>query len=156
SASPPLWRTAPFRAMRDGDWVYGRGAGDMKAGLAAMVGAVRGLRRLGLAPEAPVQLQSVVEEECTGNGALQCVLAGARFDAAGLTEPFPAAVCVAQVGVLWFHVDIAGAPAHVGDTGEGVNAIEASFPLVAALHELEAELNENPPPPFDAFEHPLN
>ena len=151
-----LWRTAPFLATRDGDWLYGRGAGDMKAGLAAIVGSVRGLRRLGLAPLAAVQLQSVVEEECTGNGALQCVLAGPSVDAAVIAEPFPASVCVSQVGVLWFHVDIAGAPAHVGETGQGVNAIEASFPIVAALHRLEAELNESPPPPFDTFEHPLN
>ncbi len=41
-----------------------------------MVGAVRVLRRLGLTPRGRVQLQSVVEEECTGNGALACVLAG--------------------------------------------------------------------------------
>lgn len=156
AASDRLWRHAPFHATRDGDWLYGRGAGDMKAGLAAIVGAVRGLQRLGLAPLAPVQLQSVVEEECTGNGALQCVLSGPRADAAVITEPFPGAISVAQVGVLWFHVDIGGSPAHVGDTGEGVNAIEAAFPLVAALHRLEDELNEAPPPPFDAFEHPLN
>ena len=38
----------PFAARRDGDWLYGRGAGDMKSGLVAMVGAVRGLQRLGL------------------------------------------------------------------------------------------------------------
>ncbi len=156
AAPERLWRTAPFRATREGDWVYGRGAGDMKAGLAAIVGAARGLLRLGLAPNAPVQLQSVVEEECTGNGALQCVLSCPSVDAAVIAEPFPGSVCVSQVGVLWFHVDIAGTPAHVGETGQGVNAIEASFPIVAALHRLEAELNESPPPPFDTFEHPLN
>jgi acetylornithine deacetylase len=121
-----------------------------------MVGAVRRLGRLGLTPQALLQLQSVVEEECTGNGALQCVLSGPAVDAAVLTEPFATAICLAQVGVLWFHVDIAGAPAHVGESGEGVNAIEAAFPLVDALHRLEAELNEEPPPPFDTFEHPLN
>ena len=156
ATSEQLWRQAPFRAMRDGEWIYGRGAGDMKAGLAAIVGAVRGLQRLGLSPLAPVQLQSVVEEECTGNGALQCVLSGPPADAAVITEPFPGAISVAQVGVLWFHVEIAGSSAHVGETGKGVNAIEAAFPLVAALHRLEDELNESPPPPFDTFEHPLN
>ena len=77
-ASEKLWRTPPFKAVRDDDWLYGRGSGDMKAGLAAFVGAVLGLRTLGLAPLAPVQLQSVVEEECGGNGALQCVLSGLR------------------------------------------------------------------------------
>ena len=66
---PDMWASPPFVARRDGDWLYGRGAGDMKAGLAAIVGAVAGLRRLGLEPLAPVELQSVVEEECTGNGA---------------------------------------------------------------------------------------
>jgi acetylornithine deacetylase len=159
-ASDRLWRTPPFSAVRAGDWVYGRGAGDMKAGLVAIVGAARALHRLGLAPLARVQLQSVVEEESTGNGALQCVLsdlsAGFRPDAAVVAEPFPGAITVAQVGVLWFHIDIAGAPVHVAEAGEGVNAIEAAFPIVAALHRLEAELNESPPAPFDAFAHPIN
>jgi acetylornithine deacetylase len=159
-ASERLWRTPPFEAIREGDWVYGRGAGDMKAGLVAIVGAVRGLRRLGLAPLGAVQLQSVVEEECTGNGTLQCVLAsvgsGTRPDAAVITEPFPGAITVSQIGVLWFHVDIAGAPAHVGEAAEGVNAIEAAFPILTALHRLEAELNEEPPAPYDDLDHPIN
>lgn len=39
-ASEKLWRTPPFEAVRDGDWLYGRGSGDMKAGLAASVGGI--------------------------------------------------------------------------------------------------------------------
>ncbi len=155
-AAESLWSGPPFSARRDGDWLVGCGAGDMKAGLVAIVGAVRGLRRLGLAPLGDLLVQSVVEEECGGNGALQCILAGHRADAVVITEPFPAAVTVSQVGVLWFHVDIAGIPAHVGDAGVGVNAIEAAFPVVASLRELEAELNADPPPPYDVFEHPIN
>jgi acetylornithine deacetylase len=155
-AAESLWRTAPFVARRDGDWLYGRGSGDMKAGLAAVVGVVKALRGLGLAPLAPVQLQSVVEEECTGNGALQCVLTQPRPDAALIAEPFPGAISVAQVGVLWFHLDLAGVPAHVGNARDGSNAIEAAFPLVAALRGLEAELNADPPAPFDTVDHPIN
>ena len=142
--------------MRDRGWLYGRGSGDMNAGLAAIVRAVLALRRLGLAPLAPVQLQSVVEEECTGNGALQCVVSGLRLDAAVIPEPYPGVIPTAQVGVLWFHVDIAGAPAHVAEAGEGVNAIEAAYAIVAERNRFEEELNESPPPPFDVVEHPLN
>lgn len=155
-AATSLWRTPPFSAVRDGDWLYGRGAGDMKCGLAVILGAVKALRGLGLSPLAPVQLQSVVEEECTGNGALQCAVSGLQADACVVTEPFPDSISVSQVGVLWFHVDIAGLPVHAGDAREGANAIEASFPIVAALRRLEAELNEEPPAAYATFEHPIN
>jgi acetylornithine deacetylase len=151
-----MWTSPPFVARRDGEWVYGRGAGDMKAGLAAIVGAVRGLRRLGLEPLAPVELQSVVEEECSGNGALQCVLAGRPADAVIVTEPTGLAIQTAQVGVVWFQVVVRGRPAHAGDAPIGRNAIEASFPVISALRALEAELNVAPPPPYDVYEHPIN
>jgi len=151
-----MWSSPPFVARREGDWLYGRGAGDMKAGLAAIVGAVRGLRGLGLEPRAPVQLQSVVEEECTGNGALACVLAGHTADAAIVTEPTSGGIQNSQVGVLWFQVRVAGRPAHAGDAPEGQNAIEASFPIIRALRGLEAELNVDPPAPYDAYAHPIN
>jgi acetylornithine deacetylase len=151
-----LWSGEPFAARRDGDWLYGRGAGDMKSGLAAMVGAVRGLQRLNSRPLGRVQLQSVVEEECTGNGALACVLAGHTADAAILTEPTKGAIWNAQVGVLWFQVRVLGAPAHAGEPGAGANAIEASYAVIAALRELEEELNATKPPLYAAYPHPIN
>jgi acetylornithine deacetylase len=151
-----LWTREPYGALVEGDWMYGRGAGDMKSGLAAMIGAVRGLKRLGLAPRARVQLQSVVEEECTGNGALACVLAGHTADAAILTEPTRLAIWNAQVGVLWFQVRVLGAPAHAGDADEGANAIEASYAVIAALRDLEAELNVTKPPLYAAHPHPIH
>jgi acetylornithine deacetylase len=157
SAAPePLWSVEPWAATRDGDWMYGRGAGDMKAGLAAIVGAVAGLKRLGLAPCAPVELQSVVEEECTGNGAAACVLAGSRAGAAVLTEPTDGQIWNAQVGVLWFSLRVFGRPAHAAYARTGDNAIEATYPLIRALRELEAELNASPPAPFHTIEHPIN
>ncbi len=151
-----MWQSPPFTPRRDGDWLYGRGAGDMKAGLAAIVGAVAGLAQLGLEPLAPVELQSVVEEECTGNGALQCVLAGRPADAVIVTEPTNLTIQTSQVGVLWFQVVVRGRPAHAGDAPVGRNAIEAAFAVISALRALEVELNAAPPPPYDIYEHPIN
>jgi acetylornithine deacetylase len=126
----------------------------MKAGLVAMTGAVRALRRGGVELGGDLQLQSVVEEECTGNGALQCLLSGARADACVITEPHHDHFTVAQVGVLWFHVDVRGVPGHAARGGRG--AFEAALEVLAALRALEAELNADPPPPYDAIEHPIN
>src|SRR3954452_21031706 len=157
SAAPEsLWSVDPWEATRDGEWMYGRGAGDMKAGLAAIVGAVAGLRRLGLAPCAPGGLQSGGGGECTGNGAAACVLAGSRADAAVLTEPTDGQIWNAQVGVLWFSLRVAGRPAHAAYATTGENAIEATYPVIAALRALEVELNADPPPPFDTVAHPIN
>jgi acetylornithine deacetylase len=152
-----LWSGQPFAARQEGEWMYGRGAGDMKSGLVAMIGAVRGLRRLGVTPRAPVQLQSVVEEECTGNGALMTLLAGHTADACVITEPHPDHITVAQVGVLWFHVDVEGIPAHAAYADRaGFNAIDAAHAVLEALRALEAELNADPLAPYDAFAHPIN
>ena len=151
-----LWSRPPFRAVREGDWIYGRGAADMKCGLAAIVGAVRGLSRLGLEPGGRVLLESVVEEECTGNGTLATVLAGHTADGAIVAEPFGAAITTSQVGVLWFHVRIRGVAVHAAEERRGINAIEKSYEVMQALRGLEAELNMAPPPPYDRFSHPIN
>ena len=150
------WERDPFTAHVEADWLYGRGAADMKCGLAAILGAVKGLRELGLTPHAPVIVQSVVEEECTGNGALQTLLAGYRADAVIIAEPFGAAITTSQVGVLWFDVVIEGLPGHAAEAGNAVNAIEASLSMIGALRVLEAELNAAPPPPYNAYPHPIS
>lgn len=156
-AAAELWSRPPFAPWRDGDWLYGRGAGDMKAGLVAIAGAVRALSALGAAPRADVHLQSVVEEECTGNGTLQCCLVGPRADGCVITEPYPDAITIAQLGVVWLHVDIRGRPGHAASASEvGVNAIEAAAAITHELRDLEAELNVGPPSPFDVLEHPIN
>jgi acetylornithine deacetylase len=157
SAEPlDRWSVPPFAGVREGNWLYGRGAADMKCGLAAVVGAVRGLRSLGLVPRAPVILESVVEEECTGNGTLQCVLAGFAADGAIVAEPFGAAITTSQVGVLWFDVHVPGVSGHAAEEAMRVNAIERSFVITRALRGLEDELNADPPSPYDRFAHPIS
>ena len=136
-----MWDTPPYEPHVDGDWLYGRGAGDMKAGLVGAVFALDAIRSLGLRPAADVFLQSVIEEECTGNGALACIQRGYTADAALIPEPMGEALLRAQVGVMWLQVRVMGRPVHVMEADLGSNAIEAAFGVVTALKELEAKWN---------------
>src|SRR4051812_47875711 len=100
-----LWTSPPFDPVRDGGWLRGRGAADMKGGLAMAVLALRALQRT--APEAldgELTLVSAIEEECGGNGALAALLAGATADAVLLPEPTDLQLLVGGVGVLWCEV----------------------------------------------------
>src|SRR6266508_3863233 len=135
-----MWSRPPFEpAVKDG-WMYGRGAGDMKAGIILNLFALRALRALGYVPAADVYQQSVVEEECTGNGALACLQRGYRADAALIPEPSSGVLTVAQVGVMWFQVKVTGHPVHVYKADAGSNAIESAFRLIQRLRELGAVL----------------
>ena len=104
------WDRDPFTATRGGRLALRPGRRRHEVWARRDPRGGKGLRELGLAPHAPVIVQSVVEEECTGNGALQTLLAGYRADAAIIAEPFGAAITTSQVGVLWFDVVIEGCP----------------------------------------------
>jgi len=150
------WERNPFEPyIRDG-WLYGRGAGDMKAGVAAMTYAAKAVEEAGLGLKAPVYIETVIEEECTGNGALACVAAGFDADGVLIPEPFGPTILTAQVGVAWFKVTVGGTPSHVLDTGKGVNAIEKCFTLINSLREVEKTLNDRQHPGFSGVPHPAN
>ena len=136
-----LWTTPPFQpTVRDG-WLHGRGAGDMKQGVAAIVFALDALARAGLAPAADVCVQTVTEEECTGNGALSTLARGYRADAVLITEPTDGTITRAHVGVMWFRLKVRGIPVHVARAQSGTNAIMSAFALIQALQAHTAELN---------------
>src|SRR4051812_49103754 len=153
-----LWSQPPFEPKIEGDWMFGRGAADMKAGHAANLFALKALRRLGLQPAATVYLQSVVEEESTGNGALMTHLRGYRADAALIPEPEDEKLVRANTGVLWFEVRVEGHPAHVREMQSGTNAIDAAYRVIASLRALEASWNERKAGReyFEREAHPIN
>jgi acetylornithine deacetylase len=152
-----FWDFEPFAPfVRDG-WLHGRGAGDMKSGVAAMTYALHAISKAGFGLSAPVTVEAVIEEECTGNGALACLLAGFDAQAVLIPEPFGPTLLTDQVGVLWFKIRIKGMPSHVQAAPAGTNAIEKSFVLMSALRGLEERLNrENVPPAYAQHVHPLN
>lgn len=155
-----MWASPPYQpAVRDGR-VYGRGAGDMKAGIVSYCMAFAALKRAGLQPAAEVQMHSVIEEECTGNGALACMLALPKTDAVIIPEPGPGvdAFYTAEVGVVWAWVTVSGRPAHVRDMQAGVNAIEAANIVAGAFKSYEAEQNDGSRihAAFRGLNHPVN
>ncbi|MBE3637950.1 ArgE/DapE family deacylase [Mangrovicoccus algicola] len=144
-----LWSSPPYAAeIRDGR-IYGRGAGDMKSGLACAIAALDALRACGWQPAARVHLASVVEEESTGNGAMMMHLAGYRADAALIPEPTGESLVRANTGVIWFRVEFSGIPCHVSRMGEGENAIDAAIRTIEAMRGLERIWNDR------RHEHPL-
>ncbi|WP_407520188.1 ArgE/DapE family deacylase [Methylobacterium oryzisoli] len=153
-----LWTHPPFDPVVEGDWLYGRGGADMKAGHAANLFVLDALRRIGLQPAATVTMQSVVEEESTGNGALMTHLRGYRADAVLIPEPEDEKLVRANTGVLWFQVEVRGRPVHVREMGTGANAIDAAYRVIAALRGLEERWNAAKAgrPHFEGEAHPIN
>jgi acetylornithine deacetylase len=158
TGSAALWTHPPFEPVVEGDWMFGRGAADMKAGHAANLFVLKALRRIGLQPASTVYVQSVVEEESTGNGALMTHLRGYRADAVLIPEPEDEKLVRANTGVLWFQVAVQGHAVHVRDMGAGANAIDAAYRVVQALRRLEADWNarKSGREHFENEAHPIN
>jgi len=137
-----MWTHAPYAAlMRDG-WMYGRGAHDMKSGVACMVYAMDAIRDAGFEPAADVYVETVTEEESTGNGALSTLLRGYRADAALVPEPTGHTITRSQTGTIWFRLRVRGIPVRVAVAQDGSNAIMSAYVLMQALYAHTRTLNE--------------
>jgi acetylornithine deacetylase len=132
------WRHDPWGAEIVGDRMYGRGTGDMKAGLLANFFALKAILQIGLRPKGDVMLWSVIDEEAGGaGGTLACLIAGYRADAMLCTEPHNLNVTIAHAGVSHFRVIVEGKTSHGGLAHLGVNAIGKMLPIYQALVELD-------------------
>jgi acetylornithine deacetylase len=151
-----LWSHDPFGADVEDGRMFGRGALDMKGGLIAGLLAVHALREVYGALPGDVVFESVLEEECTGNGTLAARLHGPLVDAALIPEITHEDVQIANPGVVWFEVTVTGKPAYVGLAGASVNAIDVAIDLVSVLRSLPDEMNRQfGHPAYAAYENPL-
>jgi acetylornithine deacetylase len=139
------WASPPFAAeIRDGR-IYGRGAVDMKGGVAAAMFALRALRECGVRLAGDVIFEVVPDEETCAMGTVAVIERGYRADAGLVPEPTRLDLWVATRGLLHGSFRVPGRSAHAEVNqpdwreGGGVNAIEHALPLIGALGELSDE-----------------
>ncbi|HET9718786.1 MAG TPA: ArgE/DapE family deacylase [Solirubrobacteraceae bacterium] len=144
------WTTGPFEpAIRDGR-LYGRGACDMKGGVAAMVFAATSLHRSGTTLKGDLIVATNTDEESSGAGGMALIQHGLKADAAIVTEPTGHDVWVACRGSEYGVVRVAGRPGHAEvrqpswRDGGAVNAIEKAAQVIDAIQALRAKWADDP------------
>ena len=137
---------APFDPVQRDGRVYGRGAQDMKGGLAAMIDAARVARDRGFR-KGRIVIAAVIDEEYASIGA--DALAGAwRADAAVVTEPTDLQVGVAHKGFAWAEIRTRGRAAHGSRPTDGRDAIFRMGRVLHRLEQLDRELRARAPHPL--------
>jgi acetylornithine deacetylase/succinyl-diaminopimelate desuccinylase family protein len=140
------WSHDPFAGAIVEGRMYGRGATDMKGGIAAALWATRLLLERGFEPRGDIVFHIVSDEEVVGNGTREIVARSPAADVTLSLEPTELALCAAEGGLVHFRVEVDGVEAHAstrylsahgGGGGGGVNAVEKAIELVSALQELE-------------------
>jgi acetylornithine deacetylase len=137
----------PFAGEIRNGRVHGRGAFDMKGGLAAMMGAMKALAAAGRPHAGEVLLAAVADEEYASLGT-EDILRHYRPDAAIVTEPTALDVCVAHKGFAWFQVTTRGRAAHGSRFDLGVDANMRMGRVLADLDVLEQDLRARAPHPL--------
>ncbi|GAB2583720.1 M20 family metallopeptidase [Kribbella endophytica] len=140
------WTTDPFGGELIDGRIYGRGASDMKGGLAASLAALAALRGTGLS--GPVELAALVDEEETGKGIRAYVGSDrtSRFRGCITTEPTDLQTIIGARGDSYLRVEIHGRACHAGNPADGANAIYGAAAVVAEIERLHAELALKPHP----------
>jgi acetylornithine deacetylase/succinyl-diaminopimelate desuccinylase family protein len=153
------WTVDPFGAEIRDRKLYGRGAIDMKSGVAAAVAVARAIRRAGVTLDGRLEIHAVVDEEAGGFGARDLVQRGRRAAGVIVTEPTWQTVQPAEGGLEWVRVTIRGKNAHSawrynelypqadtpGRLEPGVNALEIAARFVGAVQLLERDWTTRKP-----------
>ena len=138
---PTTWAGAPFEPLVADGRLIGRGACDMKGGVASILGAVRALRAAGAPLDGELLVVFVPSEEDGGQGTLAAIRAGCTGDAAIIAEPTGLRIVVAHAGALTFRLTVPGRAAHASKRMEGVSALDKLMVLVRALEDDEVDRN---------------
>jgi len=136
----------PFGAALRHGRIYGRGSGDMKAGVASMCAAAAA--GACARSERQILVTAVVDEEYESLGTRALLSAGVRAEAAIITEPTRLAICPAHRGFVWMDVAFKGRAAHGSRYDIGVDAITHAGLVLAELDKLEQTREAGPRHPL--------
>ena len=143
-AAPGDWRAAPpFEGRTRGGWLYGRGAGDMKGAITALLGALQSLRKTRVDPGVNVEVSFTADEETGGGLGAGWIVREGLIDADYAVECEGASgsrVGLGHNGVLWLEVEVEGKSAHASSPERGVNAFEKTAQMVYELRSVKRRL----------------
>lgn len=135
------WRFDPWSGHVEEGRIWGRGAGDMKAGLAAYFVAVEALLEVGAPLRGDVVFTSVIEEECGGNGMWAVTTAGYEGDGTLIGEPTDLRLHLNGVGVIWARLTARSEGAHAAVASSSGRPVDEILAAVGGLRSLEERLN---------------
>jgi acetylornithine deacetylase/succinyl-diaminopimelate desuccinylase family protein len=145
---PDGWTRDPFAGEVEADGrMYGRGAADMKGGIASAIEAVRALQRSEVDLPCDVVFHLVADEERGGRMGTGVLAQRGLIhaDACLVPEPTSLGVCIAERGLLQAEISVRGRAAHASEPSRGVSAVEKAARLVVGLHGAD----------FGGARHPL-
>jgi len=136
------WSHPPFGGDLDGGRIWGRGAADMKGGLAAAMIAATAIKRSGARLGGRLVVGALVDEEgdMLGVRHFAATPTARELDAAVICEPEQNELCLEQRGVVWARVVLRGRMAHGAMPEAGVNPLAAVGALLRQVPRLERRL----------------
>lgn len=143
---PEGWTVPPFEGVVKEGRIYGRGACDMKGGVAAAMIAAKAIKESGVKLRGNLVLQFAMGEETGEDGTKSLLEEGFGGDWGIVLEPSDLRVMTAEKGLAWYHFSIKGKPTHASKPEQGINSIDKSAKLIAALREYDREIGKRSHP----------
>ncbi|HOR26527.1 MAG TPA: M20/M25/M40 family metallo-hydrolase [Candidatus Sumerlaeota bacterium] len=152
------WTSDPWTPRFSGGRLYARGAHDDKAGIVEIIAALRALQRVGFQPRGDIIVQSVIEDEPTGNGTLACAARGFNAEAAWVVDGTPLGEAIVNhCGQIQFFITTYGSGGSIVDKVSGYDAIQLAMEVARELEAFARRAHQQPPAPdWPAVANPLH